>query len=216
MVRWAKDGWVGTPPYFIAHTDAYHIITAPGHLFFPSLSGPVVCEMPSAARYAAVGVVGPLHHVVRDALCEGDEGIADVREQHRYRPSASVVRECSGNVVGVHAVSLEIMQIVTSTIRAIYLPCVQCGGTLHRGVLHPGVPVMWYAHIRDLSPTALAVRGGRVPNVTRLHWAQQKVMLWCRSVNSKTLRLDCISFFTAHHSKLDGRRDGCRHRMPHH
>ena len=29
MERWAKDGWVGTPPYFIAHTDAYHIITAP-------------------------------------------------------------------------------------------------------------------------------------------------------------------------------------------
>ena len=26
------------------------------------------------------------------------------------------------------------------------------------GVLHPGVPVMWYAHIRDLSPTAEAVR----------------------------------------------------------
>ena len=22
MERWAKDGWVGTPPYFIAHTDA--------------------------------------------------------------------------------------------------------------------------------------------------------------------------------------------------
>ena len=78
-----KDGWVGAPPYFIAHTDAYHIITAPEHLFFPSLPGPVVGEMPSAARYAAVGVVGrPLPHVVRDALCEGDEGIAEVREQH--------------------------------------------------------------------------------------------------------------------------------------
>ena len=32
--RWSKDGWVGAPPYFIAHTDAYHIITAPEHLFF--------------------------------------------------------------------------------------------------------------------------------------------------------------------------------------
>ena len=31
--RWSKDGWVGAPPYFIAHTDTYHIITAPGHLF---------------------------------------------------------------------------------------------------------------------------------------------------------------------------------------
>ena len=53
-------------------------------------------------------------------------GIAEVREQHRYPPTASAVRECNGNVVGVHAVSLEIMQIVTSTIRAIYPPWVQC------------------------------------------------------------------------------------------
>ena len=37
-----------------------------------------------------------------------DEGIAEVREQHGYPPTASAVRECSGNVVGVHAVSLEI------------------------------------------------------------------------------------------------------------
>ena len=34
--RWLKDGWVGAPPYFIAHRDAYHIITAPEHLFFVS------------------------------------------------------------------------------------------------------------------------------------------------------------------------------------
>ena len=68
----------------------------------------------------------PLTHVVRDAFCEGDEGIAEVREQHGYPPTASAVRECSGNVVGVHAVSLEIMQNVTSTIRTIYLPWVQC------------------------------------------------------------------------------------------
>ena len=27
------------------------------------------------------------------------------------------------------------------------------------GVLHPGVPVMWYAHIRDLFPTAETVKG---------------------------------------------------------
>ena len=87
----------------------------------------VVGEMPSAARYAAVGVVGrPLPHVVRGAFCEGDEGIAEVREQHRYPPSASAVRECDGNVVGVQAVSLEIMQTLTSAIRATHLPWVQC------------------------------------------------------------------------------------------
>ena len=71
----------------------------------------------------------------RDALCSqvccrgnGWQAIypAEVREQHGYPPTVSAVRECSGNVVGVHAVSLEILQIVTSTIRAIYLPCVQC------------------------------------------------------------------------------------------
>ena len=58
--------------------------------------------MLSAARFAAVGMVGrPLTHVVRDAFCEGNEGIAEVREQHRYPPTASAVRECGGNVVGV-------------------------------------------------------------------------------------------------------------------
>ena len=48
---------------------------------------------------------------------EGEEGIAEVREQHGYPPTASAVRESGVNVVGVHAISLEIMQIVTSTIR---------------------------------------------------------------------------------------------------
>ena len=38
------------------------------------------------------------------------------------------------------------------------------------GVLHPGVPVMWQTHIRDPSPTAGSCKGGRFPNVTRLHW----------------------------------------------
>ena len=66
----------------------------PQCLFLPSLLGPVVGEMPSATRYAAVGMVGrPFSHVVRGVLCEGDEGIAEVREQHRYPSSASAVRE---------------------------------------------------------------------------------------------------------------------------
>ena len=121
-------GWVGSPPHIIAHTLCAHASsrdTAVSSL--PSLPGPVVGEMLSATRFAAVGMVGrPLTHVVRDAFCEGSEGIAEVREQHRYPPQASAVRECGGNVVGVQAVSLEIMQIVTSTIRAIYLPWVQC------------------------------------------------------------------------------------------
>ena len=39
-------------------------------------------------------------HVVRNVLCEGDEGIAEVREQHRYPPSDSAARECGGNCRG--------------------------------------------------------------------------------------------------------------------
>ena len=113
------------------HHQSYHTqmhTTQHQRVFsFPPSPGPVVGEMLSAARFAAVGIVGrPLTHVVRDAFCEGNEGTAEVREQHGYPPTASAVRECSGNVVGVHAVSLEIMQIVTSTIRTIYLPWVQC------------------------------------------------------------------------------------------
>ena len=76
-------GWAGSAPHFIYMHHTY-ILTAPAHLVFPSLPGPVVGEMPSAARFAAVGMVGrPLTHVVRDAFCEGDEGIAEVWEQHR-------------------------------------------------------------------------------------------------------------------------------------
>ena len=102
MVGWLERG--NTTSHITP--DAYH--TAPG---------PAVGEMLSAARFAAVGMVGrPLTHVVRDAFCEGDEGIAEVQEQHRYPPSAFAVREYGGNVVGVQAVSLEIMQNVTSTI----------------------------------------------------------------------------------------------------
>ena len=100
--------------------------TAPGHLLLPSLPGPAVGEMLSAARFAAMGMVGrPSTHVVWDAFCEGDEGIAEVLEQHGYPPTASAVRGPAVTVVGDHAVSLEIMQIVTSTIRTIYLPWVQ-------------------------------------------------------------------------------------------
>ena len=50
-------------------------------------------------------------------------------------------------------------------------------GYLLWGVLHPGVPVMWYGHIRDLFPTAGGCMGSRLPNVTLLHWAQQKSAL---------------------------------------
>ena len=42
------------------------------------------------------------------------------------------------------------------------------------GVLHPGVPVMWCDHIRDLFPTAGGCMVSRLPNATMLHWAQQR------------------------------------------
>ena len=95
-----------------------------------------------------MGMVGrPFAHVVRSVLCERDEGTAEVWEQHRYPPSASAVRDCSGNCRGRSISLSEIMQIVTSAIRAIYLLRVQYRGMLHRGVLHPGVPAMWHTHI---------------------------------------------------------------------
>ena len=60
-------GWEGSPPHIIAHT--IHGARAQVEHFFPSLPGPVVGEMLSAARFAAVGMVGrPLTHVVRDAF----------------------------------------------------------------------------------------------------------------------------------------------------
>ena len=89
------------------HADAQAQNLEP--FLFPSLPGPVVGEMPSAARFAAVGVAGrPLTHTVRGVLFKGDEGIAEVREQHRYPPTASAVRECGGNVVGDRAVFLRL------------------------------------------------------------------------------------------------------------
>ena len=61
-----NGGWLGRVCTTL-HLHAPYILTAPAHLLFPSLPGPVVGEMPSAARYAAVGMVGrPLTHVVRD------------------------------------------------------------------------------------------------------------------------------------------------------
>ena len=81
-VWWMEVGWVGSPPHIIAHTTrgAHAQVLS---IFFPSHPGPVVGEMPSAARYAAVGMWQALTHVVRDAFFEEDEGIAEVREQHR-------------------------------------------------------------------------------------------------------------------------------------
>ena len=171
MVWWLSDGWEGAPPHFIAHTLYWRTCSSLEHFSFPpSLALQLARCSLQPGKLPWAWLAGHYTHVVRDAFCEGNEGIAEVREQHRYPPSASAVRECSGNVVGVHAISLEILQIVTSTIRAIYLPCVQCRGTLHRGVLHPGVPVVWYGHIRDLFPTAEGCKESRFPNVTKLHW----------------------------------------------
>ena len=46
------------------------------------------------------------------------------------------------------------------------------------GALHPGVLVMWQTHIRDLSPTAEAVRGAACQGnkVTLVDSGRQKVV----------------------------------------
>ena len=41
---------------------------------------------------------------------------------------------------------------------------------LLRGVLHPGVRVMWQTHIRDLSPTAESCKGGPQRQGNKLPW----------------------------------------------
>ena len=51
-----NGGWLGRVCTTL-HLHAPYILTAPEHLLFPSLPGPVVGEMLSAARFAAVGVV---------------------------------------------------------------------------------------------------------------------------------------------------------------
>ena len=68
----------------------------------------------------------PFPHVVRGVLCEWDDGTAEVQDQHRFPPLASAVRECSGNYRGRSGSISEIMQIVTSAVRVIYLACVHC------------------------------------------------------------------------------------------
>ena len=56
----------------LTHYVLTHRLKVLSLFLFPSLPGPVVGEMPSAARYAAVGVVGrPVRHVVQNVLCEG-------------------------------------------------------------------------------------------------------------------------------------------------
>ena len=68
MIGWMEVGWVRVS---IAHHCTHYVLTRmlkSEHLC-PSLPGPVVGEMLSAARHAAVGMVGrPLTHVVRDAF----------------------------------------------------------------------------------------------------------------------------------------------------
>ena len=47
------------------------------------------------------------------------------------------------------------------------------------GVLHPGVPVMWYGHIRDLFPTAEVLYGEPSAQCNVVTLGTAKVMFWC-------------------------------------
>ena len=52
-------------------------------------------------------------------------------------------------------------------------------------VLHPGVPVMWHTHIRDLSPTAEAARGPHIQgNKVALVDLRPRIILRDPSVSS--------------------------------
>ena len=47
------------------------------------------------------------------------------------------------------------------------------------GVLHPGVPVMWFGHIRDLFPTAEGCMGSRPAQCNVVTLGTTRVVLWC-------------------------------------
>ena len=73
-------------------------------------------------------------------------------------------------------------------------------------MLHPGVPLMWYGHIRDLFPTAEGCMGSRLPNATMLHWAQQRYgdedeMFMLTSVNGKVIDYETANRYSALPSK---------------
>ena len=184
-----KDGAVvvgllgrGSTTLHCTHHVLTHRLKDPSLFFFPPSLALWLARRPLQPGMLPWAWLAGHSPVVRGVLCEGDEGIAEVREQHRYPPSASAVRECSGNCRVRWSSPSEIMQIVTSAARAIYLACVQCRGTLHRAVLHPGVPVKWQTHIRDLSPTAESCKGSRLSQGNKLPWLIVCTGVW--AVNS--------------------------------
>ena len=65
------------------------------------------------------------------------------------------------------------------------------------GVLHPGVPVMWYGHIRDLFPTVEGCKGSRLPQCNNVALGTANVMFWCHvsdgSVNGGWLGRVCTT-----------------------
>ena len=66
------------------------------------------------------------------------------------------------------------------------------------GVLHPGVFVMWYAHIRDLSPTAEAVSGPHAQgNDVALGKTNEVVSYLCALVLGCVFFLKKKNFFVA-------------------
>ena len=118
MIGWMGVGWEGYPPHIIAHT------TRVAHAQVEYFLSPVALQL---ARCSLQPGLLPWEWLasLRPTL-SGMPSVRGMRASPRtlnsrgILPPASAVRECSGNVVGVHAVSLEIMQIVTSTISAIY------------------------------------------------------------------------------------------------
>ena len=135
-----------------------------GFSFPPSLA--LYLRRCSATTYAAVGMVGrPFSHAVRGVLCEGYEDTAEVREQHRHPPSAFAVREPTVNCRERLSSLSKIMQIVTSAIRAIYLPCVQCRGDTAQGSAASWRPCnVVHPHQEPVSHSQ-GCKGGRMPKV---------------------------------------------------
>ena len=98
MGRWLKDGWVGAPPYFIAHTDAipHHHSTSASFL---SLPGPVVWRDALCSQVCCRGRGWQAHY----STLSGMPSVKGMRASPRSGNSTGTlpqllpVRECGGN-----------------------------------------------------------------------------------------------------------------------
>ena len=110
MGRWLKDGWVGAPPYFIAHTDAlphHHSTRASFFLSFSfrfletlGVHGSLRLLLVSMWVFRAAAVLSDLQ-CVRSKMLHGISGVlfpdmGSVLTKHLFAKYSEAVKECFG------------------------------------------------------------------------------------------------------------------------